>query len=758
MRRGTLTTLIAATAVLVGGSTLATTSVGATSPSEPVTTESAAVTNESAPASVTTESAPDSTIDPAITVRPGPGQIALLGARPGEEWVVRGNGVETSAVVDELGSALWRHLDPGDYSLTGPNGTGSYTVTDFDTPPDKEFYGSQVLPAGGFGYVTTRDGTTLSVNTILPGPIENGPYPTVVEYSGYSPSNPDAGLGLATLYSALGYAYVGVNIRGSGCSGGSFDYFEDIQRTDGYDVIETVAAQPWVANNKVGMVGISYSGISQLYVASTRPPSLEAITPLSVLDDATRFTLYPGAILNNGFALDWSKERDAETTPFGQDWTKTRADGGDLQCAANQNLRLQNPGLENQIYDNPFYVADLGERLAPNTFVDQINVPVFLAGAWQDEQTGPHFATMLDRFTGTDHFYVSITNGLHTESISPAIVARYVSFLDLYVGKRAPSLDVLQGLVPVLGTAIFGTDQLTVPPSPYAGMSYDDALAAFEAEDPIQLGIEEGAAPGQPPRTPMPRSTVGFDAWPIPGAETVQWFLAADGALTDTAPTGAQEPTSYTADPTAVPQEYFDESNGGNIWSVDVSYDWVPNPAGTAAVFTSEPFGADTFVAGSGRADLWIAADAADTDLEVTITEVRPDGNEVLVQSGWLRASRRRLDTAASSPLVPVPSGTEADVQPLVPGELVEASVGIYPFAHPFRAGSRLRVTIDAPGGNRQIWAFDTISNGETVTIAHDGGHPSSISLAVVPGVAIPEGYPECGALRGQPCRPDPAP
>ena len=89
----------------------------------------------------------------------------------------------------------------------------------------------------------------FSVESVwLPGPAEDGPYPTVVEYSGYTPSNPD-GAGFSTLFNTLGYAYVGVNMRGTGCSGGSFDYFEYTQSLDGYDVVETVAAQPLVLNN-----------------------------------------------------------------------------------------------------------------------------------------------------------------------------------------------------------------------------------------------------------------------------------------------------------------------------------------------------------------------------------------------------------------------------------------------------------------------------------------------------------------------------
>ena len=202
-----------------------------------------------------------------------------------------------------------------------------------------------------------------------------------------------------------------------------------------------------------------------------------------------------------------------------------------------------------------------------------------------------------------------------------------------------------------------------------------------------------------------------------------------------------------------MPEGYFDEATGGNIWSVDAEFDWVAEPAGTASRFVSEPFAADTVVMGSGSADLWISADVPDTDVEVTLTEVRPDGGEVLIQSGWLRASQRALDKAASTDLHPVQTHLESDAAPLPAGEAVPIRVDIYPFAHPFRAGSRLALTVDAPGGNRQIWHWDAITAGETVTIAHDAEHPSRVVLATLDSLDIPDAYPPCGSLRGQPCR-----
>jgi hypothetical protein len=93
-----------------------------------------------------------------------------------------------------------------------------------------------------------------------------------------------------------------------------------------------------------------------------------------------------------------------------------------------------------------------------------------------------------------------------------------------------------------------------------------------------------------------------------------------------------------------------------------------------------------------------------------------------------------------------------------VAGEVVAARVEIHPFAHAFRAGSRLRLTIDAPGNNRAEWEFRTIEDGDTeVTVLHDAEHPSSIVLSTIPAAArsmpLPPAPPACGSLRGQPCR-----
>jgi predicted acyl esterase len=95
----------------------------------------------------------------------------------------------------------------------------------------------------------------------------------------------------------------------------------------------------------------------------------------------------------------------------------------------------------------------------------------------------------------------------------------------------------------------------------------------------------------------------------------------------------------------------------------------------------------------------------------------------------------------ASTKISPVDTDLEADARPLPAGRFSKVRVELLPFGQPFGAGSRIRLTVDAPGGARPLWAFDTIAHGEKVIIATDKAHPSRLVLPVVPGVKVPAGY-----------------
>ena len=98
----------------------------------------------------------------------------------------------------------------------------------------------------------------------------------------------------------------------------------------------------------------------------------------------------------------------------------------------------------------------------------------------------------------------------------------------------------------------------------------------------------------------------------------------------------------------------------------------------------------------------------------------------------------------------------ESDFSPLPADHFTEVTIPLYYEGHAYRAGSRIRVTIAAPGGTQPIWAFAQTQpdeGGAEVAIAYGEDMPSHLLLPVVPGVEVPTALPPCPGLRGEPCR-----
>ena len=679
---------------------------------------------------------------------------------------------------DELGSLVVRELPPGagyvvrltDQPEERTEGIEVLSLEGSQPPPS--FYAAQTLEPG-FGYITMRDGTQLSVFVSLPGPIEDGPYPTIVNYSGYSPSKPGESMGAAAeafcgdfpvlcdapghpsglLAGIGGYASVGVNMRGTGCSGGAYDFFEPLQLTDGYDAIEIVARQPWVKHGKVGMAGLSYPGISQLFVAKMRPPSLAAITPLSVIADTGSSTLIPGGIYNNGFALSWIKHVLERANPYGHKWIETVVEEGDTVCEEHQLLHGQKEDVIAKAFANPYYTDEVAKPVDPSSFVHLIEVPVFMAGQWQDEQTGPHFAALLDKFTGTDVARFVVGNGVHADGYTPQVLMDWKIFLDLYVAKEVPGFGAkARALVPLFYAQSVGA-ALELPPNRFADYTdYETALADYEAEPALRVIFDSGADPELPPGAPQGTFERHFSAWPLPETKAHRLYFQPDGSLGEAPAAEDGGASLFHHDPDAGARTTLSK---GSVNELQPKYQWAPLVAGMAVAWETAPFTGDHVYIGHGSVDLWLSSTATDADLEVNLTELRPDGQEVYVQSGWLRASQRALRSDATE-LRPVKTHRKEDVEPLIPGEWHEVRVEIMPFAHVFRAGSVLRISVDTPGDSRADWNFLLLeqTDEEAHTVGHSAAFPSSVALPLIEGVEVPTGLPEaCTALRGQPCR-----
>ena len=701
---------------------------------------------------------------------------------------------------DSLGGLLFRNVKPGrGYRVRAlPHGGQSRAIvvhSDAAAPWDPSIY-SQTIKNDGYQYMTMRDGIQLAldvhppqdVSAALPGGVHipsgpTGPAPTLIEYSGYGYADPSGPVnGISAVANLMGFTVVDVSMRGTGCSGGAYDFFEPLQNLDGYDVIETIAHQPWVLGHKVGMMGISYGGISQLFTAQLRPPDLEAISPLSVID-TTATTLYPGGIRNDGFAVAWAKERQQEAQPAGtgakgtQTYAEKQIASGDQTCKANQVLHGEAADLMTKIDANSHYVPKVADPLDPITFVNKINVPVFMACQFEDEQTGGHCPALVSHMTGTTKKWFTFTNGAHVDSLDPDTYNRWYDFLELYVAHQSPFMNpnqtAMRASAPVVYQAAMGTpqsDPITLPPDPIQQQpTYQGALDAFQAQPSVRVLFDNGAGRSptgsQTPGDPYPGFEHSFSSLPVPGTTARSWYFGPHGTLRDKAP-AHKSVNTYTSNAKALPlTDYGSNTGGGGLWGNASQWDWrwKQNPSGSAVSYVSAPLASNTTVVGGGAVYVWIRSSKPNVDLLATVSEVRPDGNETFVQNGYMRASERKLSYTSnnifrqpSTLLYPVPSELASDLQPVPKNHFVEVPIPLYYEGHVYRAGSRIRITIAAPNGTQPIWSFShTVPRGTAkVSVAFSKRMPSRLVLPVVAGVNVTSGMPACPSLRNEPCRP----
>ena len=347
-----------------------------------------------------------------------------------------------------------------------------------------------------------------------------------------------------------------------------------------------------------------------------------------MISDTYRGVLYPGGILNTGFAVAWAEDRqsDAEPAPDGgQRWATRRITGGDVTCATNQQLRAQTRDVLDEIRANAFYTPDRLDHVTPIRFVDRIAVPTFLAGAWQDEQTGGYWPSMIEHLSPDIPLKVTMTNGTHAEPFGPDVITRWVEFLDFYVGRRVPAIPADVRATAAVGYTALAGVPLELPPDRFAGETdYDAALARYEAEPPIRVLFDNGAGDASP-GAPVAGFEASFPRWPLPEARAHAWYFGADGTLIGRAPDERRLPTRTGTTRRALPATDH-PSGDDDFFDALPAYDWKPLPDGTAVAYATDPLRDDLVVLGPASVDLWLRSSATDTDLEVAITEVRPDG------------------------------------------------------------------------------------------------------------------------------------
>jgi putative CocE/NonD family hydrolase len=541
------------------------------------------------------------------------------------------------------------------------------------------------------GYLTLSDGTRLGYT--LTRPSTAGRWPVVLKYDPYS-----AGVTSDPTWNDSGYAMLGVNFRGTGCSQGAFDPLRaDLWGKDGAEVVAWAARQPW-STGSIGMIGYSFTGVSQYATAAFAGPALKAIAPGNAFPDFYRDLIYPGGILNS-WIPGWIAARNFLPGLGGEAFQHAASDA---DCAASQ---AQQAGPDYSQTPNPAlhpYRDDAYWSHAPERYLDRVHVPVLGCVNWQDTTVySRSFNELRDQLDPATTWIVG-ANGTHIDC--PMSRPRLVRFFDRYVKGEQNGWEANPHILLV--------HELTVP---------------------------EGAREKLPDDAGSWRTSVAQWSDLDTALEPVRLYLREGGRLALSAPTGAESPDTYRY-PTRSANSPAD-FGGNSSWN---------NPAvpGTSLVYTTPVLTSDAEFLGSGSADLWLSSTAPDTDVQVTLSEIRPDGQEMYVMNGWLRMSHRHLDGRHSTALRPAHTFAEADVEPLVPATPVLARIELQPFDHVFRAGSAIRLSIDAPGSFFGIVPVPAVN-----TIYHERGMDSKLALGWLPGQRAQAPLPACGAVLNQPCR-----
>jgi len=561
--------------------------------------------------------------------------------------------------------------------------------------------GSRGLPGSEyprqFGYVTMADGTRLAYVAYLPRP--KGTFPAVLQYDPYvgagsGPWSQDAWWP-AGMWLEHGYAVVFANVRGTGCSQGVFDPFGPHEGSDGAALVDWIGAQPW-SDRRVGMIGVSYPGFTQILVAARHPKFLEAITPSAVTASAYGETAYPGGILNVGFVAEWSLHDQPLFAAMG---VKARVAWGDKECKANYEGH-PDPRLFLETRAHPFLdpwwkLHSLGE------YIDQVTVPTFMSGTWQDNATMSSGITELyERLKGPKH--LSMSPGGHTSIYATAALQQeLVRWMDRWVKGVRNGID---------------------------------------AQPPVTIYWESKGYP------PVASWTTHYSAWPPPGTEMQTFRLTSARTLSAAPP--ANSPAEAPGDAKGLSYTF---PTGVELVGDNTQFAVPPDPNGSLT-WTSAPLDRDLTILGRVQVRFYAASENPDTDFAVDLHDVYPNGDVEYLQQGFLRASLRAVDRKASTPDDVVHPYDRPEY--LVPGRIYEMQISLAPLGALLRKGHRLQLVILAPSPIPQpAWGLLPVSMAGQNTIYASARYPSEIIVPAIPGAGTGGPEPACGSLAAQPCR-----
>ncbi|MGH2661944.1 MAG: CocE/NonD family hydrolase [Actinomycetota bacterium] len=562
------------------------------------------------------------------------------------------------------------------------------------------------------GYVEMSDGTLIAINVRMPDTfVEGQRYPTIFEMSGYDGGSATGQTLTGDVADAFGYEgevplredsrqltkyfnehYVTLHasVRGTGCSGGEFDLFSWRSALDGREVIEWIAQQPW-SNGDVGIMGHSYSGMTGFMVAATQPPHLTAVTVSGLIDDLYRGITYPGGVSNGGFPPLWTLgvrtvyDVGGGTAPG---IVRTQDPVCIQNLATHRRTIVNDPVLQGVVGDTD---NDWWRARSQITYAHLINVPIHIAGAYQDEQTGPRFPHLWEAIQGVPKRLL-LTNGDHGTQQSDYVMADRVAWMDHWIR------DVNAG---------------------FGGLRQDRTSVR------TLLELHEGED------GPVPSAIVDRRLFPLERTRWTDYYLREGGGLSTTTPGADEGSASYLS---GSPRQSWSYQAGPTAGSE------LTTPSGPDELtFTSEPVTSPTAIIGPITATLFMSSTSPDTEMFVQLIDEGPDGSHTYLQRGLLKASHRAIDPGLSDfvqygdrTIMYRPFRPHTNPTFITPGQVYEYLVEVFPVGHVFRPGHRIVVKIHTPPAVDSFYAYVPRRIPGQNTVLHDAAHPSRIMLPVV--------------------------
>ena len=532
-------------------------------------------------------------------------------------------------------------------------------------------------------FMKTRDGARLA--SYVARPVGAGPFGVVLQRTPYRRVLSSDG----RYWASRGYIFVAQHVRGRDASDGTDfgDYDTDVR--DGYDAVEWAATLP-NANGRVGMIGHSDEGRLAWYAAVSAPPHLAALAPSAATGDPWRIVPY----------------EDMVFSPINVAWAclmreRTMQDISDLDIGTAlrhlplsdlpQTLGCGNVALWDRWIAHPT-LDGYWRAHGVTTHIANVKAPVLQISGWYDDSRGPiDYTTALNRVAGHPFIRLVMGPGAHKG-------------VDYVAGEFGPESRV-------------ETRRLQLRWFDHYLLGKDNGV---DREPPVDIFVFGDNAWRHEA------------AWPLARAVPTKWYLASGGhantsggdGVIDTVPPNVAVADTFTYDP-ADPTPYLIDSRE---LETSLNEDFAPLNASRrdALVFTSQPLTKPVEVTGPMTATLWAASDAKDTDWNVMLLDVFPDGHAERVQDGVARARFR--------------SGFDREVL-LTPGKVERYDIDLWFTSRVFAPGHRLRVSVSSalfPKYDRNLNTGGNNERDSTFVVAHqrllhDAAHPTHVVLPVVP-------------------------